>query len=374
MTAHASLLESLTGQPRVQGFLRHAVEGGRVAHAYLFVGAPGSGKLVAAYALAQALLCENDGCGACDACVRVARHTHPDVHYFAPESATGYLISQTRELLEDVGLAPIRAKRKVYIIDRAEQMRANTANALLKTIEEPPSTVTFILLGTSTDLILPTIVSRCQCVPFRSMPLDESAGTVARATGADLARCRMAIAVTGGPARAIEFLKSAERQDARRQMLHAVDMLRRSDEADILLGVRDLMAAIKAPLAEVKSTQQAVLDQNADYLSRGALKQLEDRNKRELTARERSGIMEALASVRSLLRDVLLTLEGDPSAVVNEDAADIIDRLAARATTAGVVEALEAVSAAERRIARNITPQLTIEVMLFDIRKALLCP
>lgn len=374
MTARASLLENLTGQPRVQGFLRHAVEGGRVAHAYLFVGAPGSGKLVAAYALAQALLCENDGCGACDACVRVARHTHPDVHYFAPESATGYLISQTRELLEDVGLAPIRAKRKVYIIDRAEQMRANTANALLKTIEEPPSTVTFILLGTSTDLILPTIVSRCQCVPFRSMPLDESAGTVARATGADLARCRMAIAVTGGPARAIEFLKSTERQDARRQMLHAVDMLRRSDEADILLGARDLMAAIKAPLAEVKSTQQAVLDQNADYLSRGALKQLEDRNKRELTARERSGIMEALASVRSLLRDVLLTLEGDPSAVVNEDAADIIDRLAARATTAGVVEALEAVSAAERRIARNITPQLTIEVMLFDIRKALLCP
>ena len=374
MTACASLLENLTGQPRVQGFLRHAVEGGRVAHAYLFVGAPGSGKLEAAYALAQALLCENDGCGACDACVRVARHTHPDVHYFAPESATGYLISQTRELLEDVGLAPIRAKRKVYIIDRAEQMRANTANALLKTIEEPPSTVTFILLGTSTDLILPTIVSRCQCVPFRSMPLDESAGTVARATGADLSRCRMAIAVTGGPARAVEFLKSAERQDARRQMLHAVDMLRRSDEADILLGVRDLMAAIKAPLAEVKSTQQAVLDQNADYLSRGALKQLEDRNKRELTARERSGIMEALASVRSLLRDVLLTLEGDPSAVVNEDAADIIDRLAARATTAGVVEALEAVSAAERRIARNITPQLTIEVMLFDIRKALLCP
>ena len=374
MTAHTSLLENLTGQPRVQGFLRHAVEGGRVAHAYLFVGAPGSGKLEAAYALAQALLCEDDGCGACDACVRVARRTHPDVHYFAPESATGYLISQTRELLEDVGLAPIRAKRKVYIIDRAEQMRANTANALLKTIEEPPSTVTFILLGTSTDLILPTIVSRCQCVPFRSMPLDESAGTVARATGADLARCRMAIAVTGGPTRAVEFLKSAERQDARRQMLHAVDMLRRSDEADILLGARDLMAAIKAPLAEVKSTQQAVLDQNADYLSRGALKQLEDRNKRELTARERSGIMEALASVRSLLRDVLLTLEGDPSAVVNEDAADIIDRLAARATTAGVVEALEAVSAAERRIARNITPQLTIEVMLFDIRKALLCP
>ena len=88
-------------------------------------------------------------CGACDSCVRVARHTHPDVHYYTPESATGYLIAQTRELLDDVPLAPIRAKAKVYIIDRAEQLRANTANALLKTLEEPPEGVMFILLGTS---------------------------------------------------------------------------------------------------------------------------------------------------------------------------------------------------------------------------------
>ena len=196
MVADASLLAKLSGQKRVKSFLTRAVEGGRAAHAYLFVGAPGSGKLEAAWALAQALLCEDGGCGACDNCMRAARRTHPDVHYYTPESATGYLISQTRELLEDVALAPIRAKHKVYIIDRAEQMRANTANALLKTIEEPPETVTFILLGTSTDTILPTIVSRCQCVPFRTLPLDESAQTVARATGVDLARCRMAIAVT----------------------------------------------------------------------------------------------------------------------------------------------------------------------------------
>ena len=155
MVADASLLAKLSGQKRVKSFLTRAVEGGRAAHAYLFVGAPGSGKLEAAWALVQALLCEDGGCGTCDNCMRAARRTHPDVHYYTPESATGYLISQTRELLEDVALAPIRAKHKVYIIDRAEQMRANTANALLKTIEEPPETVTFILLGTSTDTILP---------------------------------------------------------------------------------------------------------------------------------------------------------------------------------------------------------------------------
>ena len=373
-----SLLAKLDTQPRVRDFLARAVASGRASHAYLFLGSPGSGKLDAAWALAQALLCAEEAipgaCAACDDCVRVARRTHPDVHYYAPESATGYLIAQTRDLLEDVALSPIRAKRKVYIIDRAEQLRANTANALLKTLEEPPESVTFILLGTSSDVMLPTIVSRCQCVPFRPLSTDESTTAVARATGLPPARCRMAVAVAGSPARAVEFLKSADRQAARRAMVRAVDALAHADEADILASANELMGAIHAPLAEVKSTQQAVLEQNQDYLSRGALKQLEDRNKRELNARERSGIMEALASVRSLLRDVLIRLEDAQDAPVNDDVRDVVERIASDTTTTGVTLALDAVSLAETRIARNVTPQLAIEVMLFDIRKALKCP
>lgn len=373
-----SLLAKLDTQPRVRDFLARAVASGRASHAYLFLGSPGSGKLDAAWALAQALLCAEEAipgaCAACDDCVRVARRTHPDVHYYAPESATGYLIAQTRDLLEDVALSPIRAKRKVYIIDRAEQLRANTANALLKTLEEPPESVTFILLGTSSDVMLPTIVSRCQCVPFRPLSTDESTTAVARATGLPPARCRMAVAVAGSPARAVEFLKSADRQAARRAMVRAVDALAHADEADILASAKELMGVIHAPLAEVKSTQQAVLEQNQDYLSRGALKQLEDRNKRELNARERSGIMEALASVRSLLRDVLIRLEDAQDAPVNDDVRDVVERIASDTTTTGVTLALDAVSLAETRIARNVTPQLAIEVMLFDIRKALKCP
>lgn len=386
-----SLLARLDTQPRVRDFIARAVSSGRASHAYLFLSAPGSGKLDAAWALAQALLCERvevqggsshaseavpDGvaCGSCDACVRVARRTHPDVHLLAPESATGYLIGQTRELLEDVALAPIRARGKVYIIDRAEQLRANTANALLKTLEEPPAGVTFILLGTSAEVILPTIVSRCQCVPFRTVSPLRAAEAVERATGVSPERCRMAVSVAGSPVRAIDFLKSAERQEARRQMVRAIDSLRHADEADVLATAKDLMVAINAPLAEVKSTQQAILEQNADYLSRGAMKQLEDRNKRELSARERSGIMEALASARSLLRDVLMRLQGVPAPAMNGDVEDVVDRLCSGATVSGAAAALDAVASAERCIARNVTPQLAIEVMLFDIRKALICP
>ena len=209
-----SLLAQLDTQPRVRDFLARAVETQRTSHAYLFLGAPGSGKLDAAWALAQALICEQGGCGACEACVRVARRTHPDVRYLAPESATGYLIAQVRDLIEEVSLAPVRANGKVYIIDRADQLRAieevslapvrangkvyiidradqlraSSANALLKTLEEPPANVTFILLGTSADTILPTIVSRCQCVPFRLISPEAAAQAVTRATGLPLER------------------------------------------------------------------------------------------------------------------------------------------------------------------------------------------
>ena len=366
-----SLLANLSGQPRVRSFLTRAVTSGRTGHAYLFVGSPGSGKLDAAYALAQAIVCPNGGCGTCDECRRAAHRAHPDVHYYAPESATGYLVAQVRDLLADVALAPVRAASKVYIVDRCDLLRAASANALLKTLEEPPAGVVFILLGTSTDTILPTIVSRCQCVPFRVVPLEEAAHAVRAATGLDDARCRMAVAVAGSPARAAEFLKSSERMEARRVMLRALDGLAYADEADVLGAAKELVAAVKAPLAEVKSTQQAVLDQNADYLSRGALKQLEDRNKRELSARERSGIMEVLASARSLLRDVLLGLEDPHAAPVNGDVPEVVDRLRARASVTGAVAALAAVEACEKRIQRNVTPQLALEVMLFEIRKTL---
>ena len=372
-----SLLAKLDTQERVRSFLTRAVSSGRTAQSYLFVGAPGSGKLDAAWGLAQALLCDRGevtgACAACDSCIRVARHTHPDVHYFTPESATGYLIAQVRELLDDVPLAPIRAKAKVYIIDRAEQLRANTANALLKTLEEPPEGVTFILLGTSTDVILPTIVSRCQCVPFRMVSPLAAIEAVMRATGLPRERCRMAVAVAGSPARGIEFLKSADRQEVRRQSIRAIDALAHADEADVLKLARELTGLIVVPKKMREAKIKEVQDKNADFLSRGALKQLEDRTKRELNARERSGIMEALACVRSLLRDCLLVLENVDGGIVNEDARDTVERLAQRTTPVGALAALDAVTAAQDSIVRNVTPQLALEVMLFDIRKALKC-
>ena len=128
----ADVFDGVLGQPRVREFFRATIASGRVSHAYLLTGPAGSNKTSAAYAFAQAILCEKNGCGECDDCARVLRRRHPDVHYYAPEGAQGYLVEQVREIVSDVSLAPIRAKSKVYILDRVDLLGTQAANAFLK--------------------------------------------------------------------------------------------------------------------------------------------------------------------------------------------------------------------------------------------------
>ena len=108
----ADVFDQIFGQPRVREFLRASVATEHVTHAYLFTGPAGSNKTQSAYALAAALLCEEGGCGTCSSCERIARRKHPDVRYYAPEGAGGYLVDQVREIVADTALAPIQADRK----------------------------------------------------------------------------------------------------------------------------------------------------------------------------------------------------------------------------------------------------------------------
>ena len=368
-------LERIVGQPRVREFLAAAVREGRVSHAYLFLGAPGSGQLEAAQALAECAVCPKGGCDACDECIRVAHRTHPDVHWLAPEGASGYVVEQVRALIADVSLAPVRAQAKVYVLDRVETLRDACANALLKTIEEPPEGVVFILLARSTDAVLPTIVSRCQCVPFRVLDPVEAARRVALASGVSDERvARIALAVAGTPERACEYLQSPGRREARRLMVRTIAELAHDDDWDVLKAARDLVAAAKVPLDDVRAEQEQAAEQGADYLSAKAMKLVEQRNKRELTARGRSGMMELLAAADSLLRDVLLRLEAVDAPIVNVDAEDAVARLASTTTTPGVLAALAATSRAADDLVHNVSPQLALEVMLCSCKEALCLP
>ena len=373
--------ENILGQPRVRDFLRTSVKGGRVTHAYLFVGPSGSNKTMAAYALAQALMCPKgpDGprggqCGACDACGRIMRKKHPDVHYYAPAGVNGYLVEQVREIVADTALAPIMASKKVYILDRVDLLGTSAANAFLKTLEEPPADVVLILLGRTRESVLPTILSRCQVVPFRHIPASEAAGIIRQNTGAPIEQARMAIEACGGSiTRAIEFLRSSgnERLAFRSFVLQVMASLARADDWDVLRWARELVEKAKAPLDDVVAEQEAELAENADFLQRSAIRQIEARNKRQIGAKTTEFLRQTHAIMGSWLRDVLMVRAGAPELVVNVDARQAIEAAAACADEARLYEGLRAVDRADQAIAYNISPETCMDALLFEVREVL---
>jgi DNA polymerase-3 subunit delta' len=162
--------------------LRRTLAQGRFPHAFLFVGPEGIGKRMFARTLAQALLCERarevdlDPCGVCPSCLQVMAGNHPDVlEVERPEDKHELPIRVIRDLCLDLGLKPMRGVRRVAIVDDADDLNDEAANAFLKTLEEPPPGAVLILIGTSAEVQLDTIVSRCRVVRFDPLPPTELA-------------------------------------------------------------------------------------------------------------------------------------------------------------------------------------------------------
>lgn len=150
----------------------------------------------------------------------------------------------------------------------------------MKTLEEPPDDVTIILLGRTREAVLPTIVSRCQVVPFRHIPASEASGILAQNTGCTLPEAAIAIQAVGGSiTKAAQFLRSKERGVFRTKIIGAMGSLLRADDLDILEYARDLVLASKTPLDEVRREQERDLEEKAEFLQASALKQLEARQK-----------------------------------------------------------------------------------------------
>jgi DNA polymerase-3 subunit delta' len=365
----SSVFDQLVGQPRVARFLQAAAANPERAQAYLFCGPLGAGKTEAAQAFAQALLCVKGGCGQCDDCIRIAHGTHPDYQVITPMGAAGYLMEQMRELIHDASLAPVRAQAKVYLITRADLLRGASANSLLKTLEEPPERTTFILLARVRDAMLPTIVSRCQAVTFRRVPTSEAIQALCSSSNASEQDARVALAATGGSAvRAAEWLRSEERRAGRQVVLDVVEKLALGDSADVLDASDKLRSQFKVASDAVKLQQDEQLTAQRDYLSRGALSRLELQQRRELTARERETIGEALDITRSWLRDALGIALGADEPVVNQDHYYNITKAAAHSTPEKFVAALQAVDSAQEQLQYNVSVQMVIEALLMTLQ------
>ena len=166
-TYRPQTFEEVAGQKHIIRTLRNALANNKIAHAYLFCGPRGTGKTTMAKLFAKALNCEEGighQCNKCSNCKEITEGSHPDVIEIDAASNNG--VEQVRDLIDKVNYLPIKGKYKVYIIDEVHMMTANAFNALLKTLEEPPAHVIFILATTEPHNIIPTILSRCQRYDF----------------------------------------------------------------------------------------------------------------------------------------------------------------------------------------------------------------
>ena len=326
------LFSDCPDQGRVATYLQRVYETGNATHAYLIAGGTSSSAFEIALRFAAGLVAGDDD----DVYEGVLRQTHPDVHVYAPGGSGEYLVGQIRELTHDAELAPIRSACKIYIICDAQRLSGAPANAFLKTLEEPPEHVVCILLATNEAGVLETLKSRCESLVLPA--------TRAQAQG-DL--------------QVFEMLYGLACGCSTRQLL-----------ADAKRFIELAMQMAKED-ADTEEDAEAYIDQYGEYLSQGAKKEIEERGKRETTARERKALLLHLDFARRWLRDCLATHEDAAGLVLYTEQARQTAHVAQSVSTGGLLCAIDAVTTACSRISYNVSPQLAVEAMFLEIREAL---
>lgn len=225
--------KDVLGQDEPIGFLKTALRRSRVAHAYLFVGPQGVGKARAAQAFAELLLCPEaqaeEACGVCASCLKVCSGQHPDVQRVFPEDGV-IKIDAVREACRSLSLRGFESPKKVLIVDGAQYLNGPSANALLKTLEEPVGHAVILLIADSLKSVLPTIVSRCQRVMFRALTVKAIVSVLTAEHGVGLTEALyLAQMAQGSLGRALSYRQEnlvARRDVLLSEMVHAKGDLR----------------------------------------------------------------------------------------------------------------------------------------------------
>ena len=320
-------LSSILGQEGAIAVLRRALASERVAQAFLFEGAPGVGKRTTALAFAQALECEKgNGCGECGQCRKVAEGLHPDVIVIEPDGQF-IKIAQVRQVTARAAYRPHEGNARVVIFDGADAMNLEAANALLKTLEEPPAQTHFVLCSSAPERLPVTVRSRCHRVRFAPLPQGVVASWLERERGLTKGEAHAVAALSAG-----SFLRAAE-------LASGEALAQRREQA---LAIEKGVAAKSLPeLLEIA----AALKDDKEALPAG------------------------LELLRVLYRDALLTAVGvGEGRVVNADLGGEVERLAALGPST-LRRRIDAVIEAEEYLKANVNPQLLLERMMLRLRE-----
>jgi len=336
------MFSSIVGHHRLVSLLSRALARETLPPSLLLAGPAGVGKRRVAMAIASAVNClqprstgelERDACGTCAACRRIERGAHPDVIVIEPGESGSIKIDQVRDVVDRAGYRPFEGRRRVVVIDEADALVEAAQNALLKTLEEPPSASIFLLVSSVPDALLSTVRSRCPRLRFGALSPSEVAAALMRDHGFSEPEARAAAADADGSVGRALAAESADLTEAREDAQRLLEQTARvSDPARRLETVKDL--------TRTKGTAAFERDQ--------------------MSARCRA--------LSSLLRDLgILAIGADRRALANADLESQLGRLTASFDYDRSVRAYAAVDRALGALERNASPKVVADWLVLQL-------
>jgi DNA polymerase III subunit delta' len=363
-----------------------ALAGSSMTHAWLFTGPPGSGRSTAARAFAAALQCRSPdralggepGCGFCEGCHTALVGTHADVEAIRTELLT-IGVKETRELVRRAQLSPAVGRWQVIVMEDADRLTEGAGNVLLKAVEEPAPRTVWLLCAPSVEDVLPTIRSRCRHLSLRTPPVAAVAEVLMRRDGIDPDAARGAARATQGHIGRAKRLATDERARARRAAV-----LRLPERVGDIGGcLRAAQELVDAAAEDAKQLAEELDGKETDELraalgaaegkrlprgTAGAMKDLEDRQKRRATRTQRDALDLALTDLTGFYRDVLARQLGSSLALAGGETTAAVERVAASSRPEQTLCRMEAVLDCRRALDRNVAPLLAVEAMTMALR------
>jgi DNA polymerase-3 subunit delta' len=383
-----SVFDDLVGQEHIIDILKGAVAASRtgsqsqeMTHAWVFTGPPGSGRSSAAVAFAQALICPNQGCGACNECLSAATGGHPDVEVIRTEGLS-IKVEEIRELLTRVAWAPSMGGWRVVVMEDADRLTESAANALLKAIEEPGTRTVWLLCAPTLHDVLPTIRSRCRHLQLRTPSVEAVTQVLIKRDNISQAMADFAARVSQGHIGRAKYLATNESVRSNRKVIMQLPLQLGSlaaafQAAQILVDIATTEAHATSEERDEKEVEKLQEAYGKGATGRGmatgaakAVKELEKEQKSRATRMVRDSIDAALLDLATFYRDVLMFQAGANKSVINPEMLSQIKNYATNCPSQSTVTKLSAVMEARVNLSGNSAPLLICEVLMCKLAKS----